>query len=613
MLLLLLLPRAHHIDANMNHRPSLGTDGQARGRSAPAAAAGSVQPEAAARCGGAKIPIVFIGSSPLAAKDAASNATTAAPAAASRKRVQLSLDGGGGGGGGAVAVSTGGGHTTTTRTDRADASKRLRRRRRRPDVPSSAAAVTPASSAFAVARTSGWTDPAPRQHAAPFACPTPSCSQTPLTSKSAIDSLLWREAGYRSSSCPVANATVGKRTDYISWDDYFMATAALSALRSKDPIHPTGACIVDSSNRIIGTGYNGFPAGCSDDVLPWSNSTTTPTHSGGGAGQTAASWLHTKAPYVVHAEVNAILNKCAPDCTGARLYTQHFPCHECAKVIVQSRISEVVYIHEQHCGTDGSTSDGDASLRASRILLAMAGVNMRKYKSQYKLLQLEFWKALDSEEFDGAVELGAAAAGLAAEEKASRFADAAAALKYRDLLLHEAGYDPVSAGSLKRKDYLSWDDYFMSMAFLTAQRSKDPNTQVGACIVDGNKRIVGLGYNGFPAGCSDDCLPWAREAASELHKKYMYVCHAEVNAILNKGSADVRGGALYVALFPCHDCSKVIIQAGIREVVYMSDRYHDTDSCRASRILFQMAGVTLRKHVPIARSICVQLDKGNDR
>lgn len=147
----------------------------------------------------------------------------------------------------------------------------------------------------------------------------------------------------------------------------------------------------------------------------------------------------------------------------------------------------------------------------------------------------------------------------------------------------------------------------MAMAFLTAQRSKDPNTQVGACIVDSNRRIVGLGYNGFPAGCSDDDLPWARQANSELHKKYAYVVHAEVNAILNKGSADLRGATLYVALFPCNECAKVIIQAGIQEVVYMADQYHDTDSCRASRILLQMAGIRVRKHIPRDSSLNIRI------
>jgi dCMP deaminase len=126
----------------------------------------------------------------------------------------------------------------------------------------------------------------------------------------------------------------------------------------------------------------------------------------------------------------------------------------------------------------------------------------------------------------------------------------------RALLIKEADYDPSTAKNLKRTDSISWPDYFMAMAFLTAQRSKDPNTQVGACIVDADHRIVGLGYNGFPHGCSDGSLPWDRSNRNPLHNKYLYVCHAEVNAILNKDSADVKGATLYVALFPCQNCAK---------------------------------------------------------
>jgi dCMP deaminase len=141
---------------------------------------------------------------------------------------------------------------------------------------------------------------------------------------------------------------------------------------------------------------------------------------------------------------------------------------------------------------------------------------------------------------------------------------------------------------------IKWDDYFMSIAFLSAKRSKDPNTQVGACIVNPDKRIVGIGYNGFPRGCSDDLLPWDREGDFE-DTKYAYVCHAEVNAILNKNSADVKGCTMYVALFPCNECAKTIIQAGIREIVFLSDKYKGTPSMNASRTMFGMAGVKLRQ------------------
>ncbi|XP_072806598.1 deoxycytidylate deaminase isoform X4 [Vicugna pacos] len=116
----------------------------------------------------------------------------------------------------------------------------------------------------------------------------------------------------------------------------------------------------------------------------------------------------------------------------------------------------------------------------------------------------------------------------------------------------------------KRDDYLEWPEYFMAVAFLSAQRSKDPNSQVGACIVNAENKIVGIGYNGMPNGCSDDLLPWRRTAENILDTKYPYVCHAELNAIMNKNSADVKGCSMYVALFPCNECAKLIIQAALR-------------------------------------------------
>ena len=146
----------------------------------------------------------------------------------------------------------------------------------------------------------------------------------------------------------------------------------------------------------------------------------------------------------------------------------------------------------------------------------------------------------------------------------------------------------------KRTDYLSWDEYFMGVALLSAMRSKDPNTQVGACIVNPKNKIVGVGYNGFPTGCSDDEFPWNREGEL-LDTKYPYICHAELNAVINKISADLYDCRLYVALFPCNECAKVIIQAGITEVIYLSDKYAQTDTVKASRRMFQAAGVSCRQ------------------
>ena len=146
----------------------------------------------------------------------------------------------------------------------------------------------------------------------------------------------------------------------------------------------------------------------------------------------------------------------------------------------------------------------------------------------------------------------------------------------------------------KRTDYISWDEYFMGIALLSAQRSKDPNTQVGACIVSSDNKILSVGYNGFPLGCSDEEFPWER-TGEPYDTKYAYVCHAELNAILNHAGGSLKGSKIYVALFPCNECAKAIIQAGITEVVYLSDKYADTPGTRASKRMLNAAGVTLRK------------------
>ena len=157
----------------------------------------------------------------------------------------------------------------------------------------------------------------------------------------------------------------------------------------------------------------------------------------------------------------------------------------------------------------------------------------------------------------------------------------------------------------KREDYINWDEYFMGVAMLSAMRSKDPSTQVGACIVSADKKIVGVGYNGFPTGCSDDDLPWEREGEWG-ETKYPYVCHAEVNAILNSTLANLKGATLYVALFPCNECAKAIIQAGITRVVYLDDKYHDSKECIASRRMFNSAGVALSQLKPRREEITLR-------
>ena len=144
---------------------------------------------------------------------------------------------------------------------------------------------------------------------------------------------------------------------------------------------------------------------------------------------------------------------------------------------------------------------------------------------------------------------------------------------------------------MKRTDYINWDEYFMGIAMLAARRSKDPNTQVGACIVSDDNIIISTGYNGMPKGCSDDEFPWDRKGENEAATKYPYVVHAELNAILNASGRDLRGSRIYVALFPCNECAKAIIQSGIKEVMYLSDKYHDTMMNLVSKRMLDAAGV----------------------
>ena len=148
----------------------------------------------------------------------------------------------------------------------------------------------------------------------------------------------------------------------------------------------------------------------------------------------------------------------------------------------------------------------------------------------------------------------------------------------------------------QRKDYLSWDQYFMGIAKLSALRSKDPNTQVGACIVSNDNRILSIGYNGAPNGFEDENFPWARDG-EKIYTKYPYVCHAEMNAILNyRGTKkEFENAKIYVDLFPCNECAKLIIQSGIKEVIYLSDKYNGTDENIASKRLFDTCKVKYKQ------------------
>lgn len=160
---------------------------------------------------------------------------------------------------------------------------------------------------------------------------------------------------------------------------------------------------------------------------------------------------------------------------------------------------------------------------------------------------------------------------------------------------------------MKKENYLKWDEYFMGIALLSAERSKDPNTSVGACIVSQDNKILSVGYNGMPRGCSDDEYPWCREASSDLDTKYLYVCHAELNAILNYTGTNMEHARIYTTLFPCNECTKALIQSGISEVIYLSDKYSEQSSVIAAKRMMKSAGITYTRYQTAGKSIPLEL------
>ncbi len=175
--------------------------------------------------------------------------------------------------------------------------------------------------------------------------------------------------------------------------------------------------------------------------------------------------------------------------------------------------------------------------------------------------------------------------------------------------MHMQKKETVMTESRKRTDYISWDEYFMGVAELSGMRSKDPNTQVGCCIVSSDNKIMSMGYNGLPIGCSDDEFPWNRENADDdpYNAKYVYVAHSELNAILNYRGGSLEGSKLYVTLFPCNECAKAIIQAGIKTVIYADDKYAGSPGTRASKRMFDAAGVRYYPYNATGRVMKIQV------
>lgn len=342
-----------------------------------------------------------------------------------------------------------------------------------------------------------------------------------------------------------------------------MAVAFLSAQRSKDPVSQVGACIVNTRNQIVGIGYNGMPRGCHDKDMPW--------------GKTSPDPEDNKYMYVCHAELNAILNKNSADVTGCAIYVALFPCNECAKLIIQAGINKIIYYSDKHKHKPHTI--------ASKRMLDMANVQYRRYESGRRKLTLDFKAVYPDEDGCGDGLQKRADEGPVAGSTKGLFAGG------------EEGRSQLSSTESPRTldQYISWEVYFMAVAFLSAQRSKDPLSQVGACIVNTDKRIVAIGYNGMPNGCPDDSMPWHDSPEDTENNKKYYVCHAELNAILNKNSADVRGCTMYVTLFPCNECAKLISQAGLREVVYYAAENGGCANRRAAEDILSRADVRINK------------------
>ncbi|XP_033217439.1 uncharacterized protein LOC117173146 isoform X2 [Belonocnema kinseyi] len=294
-----------------------------------------------------------------------------------------------------------------------------------------------------------------------------------------------------------------KRLSYLSWNDYFMSVAVLSSMRSKDPRSQVGACIVNKDKRIVGVGYNGFPVGCSDSEFPWT--------------EDVDDELKSKNIYVCHAEVNAIMNRNSYDLKECTLYVANFPCNECAKVIIQSSITTIFYMSDR--------DSHNIRIVAAKKMFDAAKVEYRQYVPSSGKFAIDFSKINLNQVNQLPSSPGKSEISSNDNEEVACNCQSPIIKSQIPPICEQFGnalkLSETKFG--KRQSYLSWDDYFMAMAFLSAMRSKDPCTQVGACIVNESKVVVSIGYNGFPKGCSDDEFPWSKNVPDKLQSKYLYV------------------------------------------------------------------------------------------
>lgn len=350
-----------------------------------------------------------------------------------------------------------------------------------------------------------------------------------------------------------------KEKNIISWDDWFMGIAILSSQRSKCKLK-SGACIVNPNKIIAGIGYTGLPSGFDDRTLLRKN----------------ANDLF-RDEDLVYGTINAILNT-KHDLNGCSLYVNSFPFHESAKMIVQSGIEKVYYLSD--------FDESNESMIASKRILEAKGIEIIHFVPSQDSITIDFDMYRR-----GKYEV----IGLFSR------------IKDRFFILRERIIQFIL--DLRKKTYLSWDEYFMGIAILATHRSKDPSTKVGSSIVTPNKRIGGVGYNGFPRVEKEDndtIFSWEKSDIF-LENRNTYVVHSEANAILNSKYSLVEC-TIYVGLFPCNECVKLIIQSGMKEVVYLSDRNKHNAYFKKGKRMLKKAGIKVRKFRTARKNIIIKFN-----
>jgi dCMP deaminase len=358
--------------------------------------------------------------------------------------------------------------------------------------------------------------------------------------------------------------------DAINHEDYIMRLACLTAMRSPDPSTKVGACIINEDRRIVGLGFNDFPHRYINQNF---NEEYDFKKLEEKSKMGKSDKLFNKNSYLCHAAESAILNKNTKNLINCSMFTNVLPCNECFKLIVQSGIKKVFYLDEKNDG------DWRESTQGSKVMSLLCDVELIKYEKS-NLTPIEFISRGKALEFD---QSNTSMLQLSCD-KNKYYPDS-----MKDNLLVSSDLTTV----------LSEKDYFMFAAQLTSMRSKDPKKQVGACIVDEKGKIISIGYNGFPNN-HKNIFPWDKPKNKTVNSKHMYVCHAELNAIVNKFDADINGCTLFQTLYPCINCARLIVQSGIKEIFYYEfdgDKKKNVEF-RASEELFNIYGILCKSLKP---------------